>query len=267
MILVKILGGLGNQMFQYAYAKALEMKGFDVRLDLSGFKKYHLHGGYQLDKYQINIQNAKTSVILFSKINRLRMIKEKNLMFDLKLLSLKGNEYVKGYFQTEKYFSEIREVLLQEFTINRSIATSTENYTKQITNAKVSCSIHIRRGDYVSNKKSNNIHGTCSLEYYKKAITLIEDKYKNVTFFIFSDDISWTKENLILKNAVYINHKCLPHEDIYLMSLCCHNITANSSFSWWGAWLNNNTHKTIIAPKKWFIDKKSEITCENWIKL
>lgn len=267
MVIVRILGGLGNQMFQYAYAKALEMKGFDVKLDITGFKKYKLHGGYQLDKYHINLESAKKSSVLFSKINPFKTLKEEDLLYNNKLLSLKGSEYVKGYFQTEKYFSEIRSTLLQQFIVNRETANSTKQYKKEIIQAANSCSVHIRRGDYVSNSKSNTIHGTCSLDYYKEGIKIIEEKYKNVTFFVFSDDIPWTKENLILKNAIYIDHKCLPHEDIYLMSLCKNNITANSSFSWWGAWLNTNEDKTVISPKQWFVDKKNEIACLNWIKI
>lgn len=267
MIIVKVLGGLGNQMFQYAYAKALEIRGFEVKLDLSGFSRYKLHGGYQLSKYAINIENASTSAILFAKINRLKTVKEKSLLFDSKLLSLKGNEYVKGYFQTEKYFLEIRNTLLTQFTLPEEITNSTKKYKKEITAASNSCSLHIRRGDYISNSKAHAIHGTCNLEYYKEAIKIIKEKYQNPTFFIFSDDPTWTKDNLVLNNAIYINHNCLPHEDIYLMSLCKNNITANSSFSWWGAWLNRNDSKTIIAPKQWFVTKENEIACENWIKI
>ena len=127
--------------------------------------------------------------------------------------------------------------------------------------------MHIRRGDYVSNSKSNSIHGTCSLEYYREAVKIINEKYKNSIFFVFSDDISWKKENLLIQNAVYIDNKTIPHEDIYLMSLCKYNITANSSFSWWGAWLNQNKNKVVIAPKKWFLKKENEIASKNWITI
>ena len=267
MIIVRILGGLCNQMFQYAYAKALESKGFKVKLDLSGFKNYKLHGGYQLDKYNINIQSVKGSTLFLSKINPFRVVKEKNLLFSDSLSSPKGNEYVKGYFQTEKYFSEIRNTLLKQYCLLGKLSDSTKKYKSNIIQSKNSCSIHIRRGDYISNIKSNNIHGTCSLEYYNSAIQTIEKKYKKVTFFIFSDDITWTKKNILLKDSTYVDHQCLPHEDLYLMSLCKHNITANSSFSWWGAWLNKNNNKTVIAPKKWFRTKENEIICENWMKL
>jgi hypothetical protein len=119
MIVVRILGGLGNQMFQYAYARTLQNAGLKVKLDLSSFKNYKLHGGYQLDKYHINIQSAKNTTLLFCKLNPFKAVKEKSLIFTDALLSLRGNEYVKGYFQTEKYFEEIRNTLLTEFVINQ----------------------------------------------------------------------------------------------------------------------------------------------------
>lgn len=267
MIVVRILGGLGNQMFQYAYAKALEQQGFDVQLDVSAFKKYKLHGGYQLDKYKIDLKSASKKSVLFSKLNVFKTVKEKNLLFDANLLELKGNEYVKGYFQTEKYFSHIRNILLEQFTIKYPLSKSTKSYIEALKTAKNSCSLHIRRGDYISDKKANSVHGTCDIEYYKKAVEYIKKKYDEVTFFVFSDDILWTKQNLNIENAVYIDHKTIPHEDMYLMSLCNNNITANSSFSWWGAWLNKNDDKTVIAPKQWFVSKENEVACKNWIQL
>jgi hypothetical protein len=267
MIIVRILGGLGNQMFQYAYAKALSLDGYKVKLDLSKIKKYKLHGGYQLDKYKIDLNTANPFSILLGKIGLKKSKKEKNLIFDKNLKSLKGNEYIKGYFQTEKYFKKIRNTLLTEFVINQKISSETDKIAKKIKLLENSCSLHIRRGDYISDKKANSIHGTCNFDYYNRSIEMMKSKYLNLSFFVFSDDISWTKENLIIKNALYINNKSIPHEDIYLMSLCKHNIIANSSFSWWGAWLNNNDYKTVIAPKKWFVDKENEVACENWIKL
>jgi hypothetical protein len=267
MIVVRILGGLGNQMFQYAYARTLQNAGLKVKLDLSSFKNYKLHGGYQLDKYHINIQSAKNTTLLFCKLNPFKAVKEKSLMFTEALLSLRGNEYVKGYFQTEKYFEEIRNTLLTEFVINQKLSFNANHMAILIKASKNSCSLHIRRGDYISDKKANSVHGTCDLDYYKNAIDCINSSYLNVSFFVFSDDISWTKENLSIENAVYVDLKSMPHEDLYLMSLCAHNITANSSFSWWGAWLNQNKNKTIIAPKQWFINKENEVACKNWIKL
>ena len=254
-------------MFQYAYAKALSLDGYNVKLDLSKIKKYKLHGGYQLDKYKIDLEIADSFSILLGKIGIKKSKKEKNLLFNDNFKSLEGYEYIKGYFQTEKYFKEIRNTLLSEFVINKKISLETDKIAEKIKNLKNSCSLHIRRGDYISDKNANNIHGTCDLDYYKRAIDIMNSKYSNVSFFVFSDDIYWTKENLKIKNAFYVDNKTIPHEDMYLMSLCSHNITANSSFSWWGAWLNKNENKTTIAPKNWFVDKENEVVCENWIKL
>jgi hypothetical protein len=267
MIIVRILGGLGNQMFQYAYAKALEQNGYDVKIDISKFKKYKLHGGYHLDKFNIDLRTPGfiSTFLSVSKIKK--NVKEKNLLFDENLLKLSGDEFVKGYFQTEKYFTQIRAVLLHQFTIKQSISKETNTVAKNILSSKNSCSLHIRRGDYISDKKANSVHGTCDLKYYKNAIKLINDTYQNITFFVFSDDISWTKENLHIENAIYVDNKTIPHEDMYLMSLCKNNITANSSFSWWGAWLNKNKNKTVIAPKNWFVNKENEVACKNWIQL
>ncbi|WP_298883518.1 alpha-1,2-fucosyltransferase [uncultured Polaribacter sp.] len=267
MIIVRIVGGLGNQMFQYAYARALSLKGHNVTLDISKFKKYKLHGGYQLDKYKIDLNLADSFSTFLGKIGLKKSKKEKSLLFEKELKSLKGNEYLKGYFQTEKYFKEIRETLLKEFKINQPLSEQTNKIANLILTSKNSCSLHIRRGDYISDKKANSVHGTCNLEYYKNAIKIIENKYSNSSFFVFSDDLSWTKENLQIKDAVFVDVKSIPHEDMYLMSLCNNNITANSSFSWWGAWLNQNENKTVIAPKQWFVNKKNEIACQNWLKI
>ncbi len=267
MIIVRIVGGLGNQMFQYAYAKALQQNGHQVKIDISKFKTYKLHGGYHLEKFKIDLDQADYFSILLGNIGLKKSIKEKNLLFDSKITSLSGNEYIKGYFQTEKYFKNIRETLLKQFVVKKELSTSTIQYLKEIIIQENSCSVHIRRGDYITNKKANTIHGTCDLDYYKEAIKLINNKFNNTHFFIFSDDISWTKENLKIKNATYIDHKTIPHEDIHLMSSCKHNITANSSFSWWGAWLNQFKDKVVITPKKWFVSQKNEVACENWIKI
>ena len=267
MIIVRIVGGLGNQMFQYAYAKALQQKGYSIEIDISKFKKYKLHGGYQLDKYKIDINTSSQLSNFLSKLGLRRNTKEKSLLFNKKFLNLPRNNYVKGYFQTEKYFSEIRPVLLDQFIVKKELSESTVLYSKEIKKHQNSCSLHIRRGDYISDKKANSIHGTCDLNYYQRAVNLMNERFKETQFFIFSDDISWTKNNLKIEKSIYIDHKSTPQEDLLLMSLCEHNITANSSFSWWGAWLNQNKNKIIIAPEKWFTHKKNDVACENWIKL
>ena len=286
MIITRIIGGLGNQMFQYAYAKALEQKGHEVKIDISAFETYKLHGGYQLDKYNIDLdssikdENDKfyKNTFFYKVLRRFgmdfsRRIKEKSLLFDKKLLEIDDNSYLDGYFQCEKYFKDIREIILKQFTINQEVSNYTKEIKNKIQNSQNSCSLHIRRGDFV-NSTNINIHGACDIEYYKKAIKYLEEKVENINYFIFSDDIEWVKENLAIQNAIYIDskEKRIPHEDIYLMSLCKNNIIANSSFSWWGAWLNQNEKKIVIAPKRWFADDKLEsqskdIVCDSWVKI
>ena len=286
MVIVKIIGGLGNQMFQCAYAKALQQKGHEVKIDISAFETYKLHGGYQLDKYNIDLdssikdENDKfyKNTFFYKVLRRFgmdfsRRIKEKSLLFDKKLLEIDDNSYLDGYFQCEKYFKDIREIILKQFTINQDISNYTKEIKNKIQNSQNSCSLHIRRGDFV-NSTNINIHGACDIEYYKKAMKYLEEKVVNINYFIFSDDIEWVKENLAIQNAIYIDskEKRIPHEDIYLMSLCKNNIIANSSFSWWGAWLNQNENKIVIAPKRWFADDKLEsqskdIVCESWVKI
>ena len=286
MIIVKIVGGLGNQMFQYAYAKKLDTLGFEVKIDTSAFKHYDLHGGYGLDNYSISLEVADDKELSKFKKSRLleklykkipfltgRTVMEKSLLYHEKYLKSADGSYVDGYFQSEKYFFDIKETLLKEFQIRPEISDYSKNIAKKILQSDTSVSIHIRRGDYIHNPKANAVHGVCSLEYYKKAIGLIEKKFKNPTFFIFSDDIKWSRENLGIKNSFFVeNGDRIPHEDIYLMSLCNHNIIANSSFSWWGAWLNRYNKKIVIAPQRWFADKNKQsqaldIIPESWMKI
>lgn len=286
MIIVKIIGGLGNQMFQYAYAKALEQKGYNVKIDISAFNTYNLHGGYQLNKYNIDLQysteeenrkfykNKLLSKILKKiGIKTAKVIKEKSLLFDENLLLPKDYKYIEGYFQSEKYFLKIREILLKQFIINTHISSYTKEIKWKILSINNSCSIHIRRGDFTNNI-NKNLHGTCDIVYYQKAISHVENKIGIQKYFIFSDDIEWVKENLKINNAIYIESSeiRLPHEDMYLMSLCNNNIIANSSFSWWAAWLTKNNNKTVVAPKRWFFDEilfqqSKDIVPNNWIKI
>lgn len=285
MIIVKIIGGLGNQMFQYAYSKNLEQKGYKVKIDISSFETYKLHG-YQLDYYDIDLQistkeeNDKfyKNNIFFKILKKIgfnfsKSIGEKSLLFDHRLLEIEDNNYVDGYFQSENYFKNIRETLINQFIIKQEILNYTNEIKDKIVNSKNSCSLHIRRGDFI-NSTNISIHGSCNLNYYKNAIKFLEGKEDNIDYFIFSDDINWCKENLEMKGIVFIESevKRLPHEDIYLMSLCKHNIIANSTFSWWGAWLNQNQNKIVITPKKWFADNELErqskdIVCESWVKI
>ena len=288
--MVKILGGLGNQMFQYAFAYALsKKKGAEIKLDISGFKAYDLRA-YELNLFDISLEIAKieeANRLKYKEENLLqkivRKVRRKGLLlsdsyyrephfnFDEKVFDLE-NVYCDGYWQSEKYFKEYRYELLKEFTLKKDLSKQSQVYKNEIVKTE-SVSLHIRRGDYVTNEHTNSVHGTCSLAYYREAILLMKSKLSNPSFYIFSDDLQWARKNFnFIENITIIElDKEIPdHEEMMLMSLCKHNIIANSSFSWWGAWLNQNPNKMVIAPFKWFNDTSkdtSDLIPEIWICL
>lgn len=279
MIIIQLAGGLANQLFQYAFGRALALKNSDqLKLDTTGYTPSNFRQ-YKLDAYNIKAEIATAEEIkklklpygLLSRFFRgfkYTILGVQNIDYDPKLLEKKGNQYLTGFFQSEEYFKKIRDVILNDLNLNKPLSEKAKQYLTQIKQT-TTASLHVRRTDYVTNIKANEHHGTCSLEYYEKAIKLLSDKFSNITFFIFSDDINWCKENLKINFPVVYVEDLNEHEDLYLMSQCQHNIIANSSFSWWGAWLNNNADKVIIAPEKWANVKNihKDIVPKDWIKI
>jgi len=262
MIIVKIIGGLGNQLFQYATARAIAYKNNDVFfLDIEGFKNYNLRK-FRLNLLQLYIEFADKKNIyklrgydgLWRKIlNKLNIdiirpktyYKEKIFCsFEESVFYFK-NIYLDGYWQNEKYFYDIKNILQKEI-VPKKLSLDAQRYLHQIQKNN-SISIHVRRGDYL---KLKHIYKILDTEYYKKAIKIIESKISNPHYFIFSDDIEWCKNNLGIEGTYVYNTKDI--EDLYLMKNCKHNIICNSTFSWWAAWLNENKVKIIITPKIWF---------------
>lgn len=281
MIIVKLAGGLGNQLFQYAIGYNLAYKNnTGLLLDISAFNSCKLRN-YELSVFNIQENFASLSdinkfkpkkILKFYTIKNKKHIKQKGTSFDSKILELKGDLYLDGYWQSEKFFKEVEKQIREDF----SFKIASEQLNKQISTKITmdnSISIHVRRGDYITNTKTNSVHGICSLDYYSKSVKYITNKVENSHFLIFSDDINWVKENLDIpfpKTYVDWNNSDKAYEDLRLMSLCKHNIIANSTFSWWGAWLNNNPDKIVIAPRKWFNDSKidaADIIPESWVKL
>ena len=280
MIYSRIRGGLGNQMFQYSAARSLaDHLGVDLGLDV---REYNSSSNFKMGLSNFNIranlnphglikhkQDGKFSYIienLFGKHSH--VYHEPFLSFDTNYIMKPNGTYFKGYWQSEKYFKENKNIR-NDFKIVKP--TNQKNlHTKIKIQSCNSISLHIRRGDYVSNKT----HGTCDLTYYHNAVQYFMGLYgNNFEIFAFSDDVNWVKSNLKLPVKIhFINHNLSKYnyEDMNLMSLCNHNIIANSSFSWWGAWLNYNPQKIVIVPKNWFANKKVEnndITPENWLRM
>ena len=249
MIIVKLIGGLGNQLFQYAMARRIAyVNKVHLKLDISSFQNYRLHK-YSMSHFSI-IEDFSSA----EEINRVKKVYEKSFSFNPNFLQIADNVYLEGYWQSEKYFKDIEDIIRKEYTLKDRVNSITKKISLIVKN-KNSISIHVRRKDYILNKQTYKFHGVCSQEYYANAIKKIANMISNPYFFIFSDDKPWTKKHL----KIDLPHTFVTHngpdknyEDLKLMSLCKHHIIANSTFSWWGAWLSMNKNKIVIAPKKWF---------------
>jgi len=276
MICVKLQGGLGNQLFQFAAGSAVaDYHKTTLMFDLSFLKKRENNSGYTFRNYELNgfeyLRIPSQTIIEKIKI-RVRSInyyEEKTLRFDpLIFQQTFQNSYLKGYFQSEKYFESIKPQLRNILAIQVPHA----NYTLEKIMKTNSLSLHIRRGDYISNPENLKFHGLCSISYYHQAIKHIAEHVPDLHVFVFSDDLNWARQHLVVNYPVHFVDNNNSIADMQLMSLCKHNVTANSSYSWWGAWLNNNPDKIVVAPKKWFADTIAEsqsetIVPEKWIRL
>lgn len=287
MIIVKVMAGLGNQMFQYALYKNFIVQNKEAKLDISFFDYFNAHNGYELDRIfnispiyatieESNILGDTRLDVVSRILRKLGVTKKTHYTQDIvygfgfeeKLLDIKENVYLQGYWQSEKYFYNAKDILRSEFSFKKKLDQKNQEISDLIKNTN-SISLHVRRGDYVS---SNNLGNVCSLKYYRNAMEYIKSEVDNPFFFVFSDDIDWCKANLNRDNIFYVNINFGQdsYKDMQLMSLCQHNIIANSSFSWWGAWLNINTNKIVVAPNKWFNNDKTvvkDIIPDDWIKI
>jgi len=276
MISVRFSGGLGNQMFQYACGRSLGQKnGLNyVIADLSFYQKKDWNKTtsreFELGVFNINIVRKNIPLSVYFKIAGLKNYKEINSGFDGRILSLVGNVEIEGYWQSERYFKNIEEIIRKEFTFKPAINKKNKEILGKIEKSN-SVSIHVRRGDYVNDPKIRKVHGVDLSGYYQKAIGYINRKIKAPKYFVFSDDIDWCKSNLKLRGETYFvdhNKENKSYEDMRLQSNCKHNIIANSSFSWWGAWLNSNPGKIVLSPKKWYKRKNpKELIPQEWLRI
>lgn len=284
-LIIAYQGGLGNQMFIYALYKLLETKKKNVRADISQYDTFYPRD-FEITKTFSNISICKASSYSIKKNKTIApyMKGEKNFKYYIEPDVMGGVKsfadksiidnnlewgYLRGYFQTRIFAQEIEDILRQDFTFCKSEDIKLQNVVQNI-KAEQPIAVHIRRGDYVY--LSQMYGGICTKDYYQKAMDVIKHKVKKAIFYFFSDDIEWTKNNFYEENSVYIGPQMFDDYqdwyDMYLMSECKHNIIANSSFSWWAAWLNKNKDKIVIAPKKWVnADSMEDICPENWIRI
>jgi hypothetical protein len=258
VITIRPMGGVGNYMFQIATAYSYSKKfSKDLVVNFDDAIKVHQSIKSYLDNVFFNVFKFASSE------KRTYSVLKENGFHYTELPYLKGNVLLDGYYQSEKYFREFDKDIKTLFSFPQSIVGSVkEKYKFPL--SKESCSIHVRRGDYVGQPQN---HPTQGIGYYMKAAKKVGvDKI----FLVFSDDIQWCKDNFPeMDNFIFIEGN-KDYEDLFLMSKCTHNIICNSSFSWWAAWLNENPNKVVVAPKMWFgsayahFDTK-DLYCENWI--
>jgi hypothetical protein len=269
------MGRLGNQMFQFASSVGIAKKiGYPVFFPIENCSSFYSNGPID-PKTGLNMQ-VKCDLTdcfnipneFFKSSNEIAVnyiAREKNFTFDLDMYKIPDGTDLSGYFQTEKYFKEIRNLLLEYFSFKPAIEERSSEYWKELivnfSSGSPIISLHVRRGDYTLYPDH---HPTCSEEYYNNAMSLFDPSSK---FLVFSDDIEWCREKFN-SEKFHIVDSGNPYVDLKLMSLCDHHINANSSFSWWGSWLNQKEDKRVICPANWFgpLIKKdtSDVYCEGW---
>ena len=298
MIIIKLKGGIGNQMFQYAFGRRIALEN-DIKLkfDITNFKddrvyrnKYNLGcfnvvGNIAIEK---DLRKARifTSKSYFGKFirllyrikpyyNRYIINEKKFFLYDQKVMIKKKNGYYNGYWQNEKYFKNIEDIIRQEFSFKNVLNHDNLIISEKIINSN-SIAVHIRNYgktyDEKASKRDLKNFGIMKMSYYQNALQYLENKINNFKIFIFSDDINWVKNKFDFKfdNIFYVDNEGKDYEQLQLMSFCKHQIISNSTFSWWAAWLNNNPDKVVIAPKNWFPNADtdtSELIPKEWLKI
>lgn len=266
MIQVSIFGGLGNQLFQYASAKNLaRLNNTDLYLRLDWFNQDFEASNttprfFDLSNFKLNykISGSYYDRIYNKLVHPFHYCEPDTFSYDPKFLRLRHNNiWLNGYWARNNYFDDIRDILIEEMQ-PKEINAPNQQTVSEIKQTN-SVSIHLRRGDYLTNKSANSLFQILDIDYYHKAIEYIKARIDDPIFYIFSDDISYAVEHFVGSEfrIIDINSGRNSYMDLYLISQCKHNINANSTFSWWGSYLNNSTERIIIIPEKWYKDNNA----------
>lgn len=282
MIIAKLMGGLGNQMFQYALGRRLAVQhGVELKVDLDFLlRESHVTPGttvyeYGLPNFALTVAAASAEEVAqlrpapvrgwrrtlrrtrlaLTPTHRRTHVQEKSLAFEPRVLRAGPHAYVEGYWQSPHYFDAIAARIRADFQVKRPAEGRNAALLEQIAGS-TAIAVHVRRGDYVTSPSAARVHGVCGLDYYQAALRLIQERVAAPQFFVFSDNPDWVRQNLPVPGpATYVDHNGpRPWEDIRLMRACRHFVIANSSFSWWGAWLSESAGKIVIAPKRWALE-------------
>lgn len=297
MVIVQLLGGLGNQMFQYALGRQLAvMNETELKLDTSILLdwrpgKHAVNRGFDLGIFALKpVFAAKKEIapyhsalmttpqkVVFKLKKKLfgnSIIQERKFHFDSDILNLRGDLYLSGTWQSYKYFEQIEKIVRTDFEFSVSMSPLASELSEKIKQVNSVC-LNVRRTDYVSVASTAQTMGVISLEYYKMALQLMKESIGDFCVFIFSDDIEWCKKNMdfIEQPICFVEHRYAGwkfSDYLQLMKCCRHYIIPNSTFAWWGAWLNSNAEKMVIAPKQWMNDpyiNTHDLIPDTWIRL
>lgn len=290
MIISRITSGLGNQLFQYALGRSLALRNETaLYFDLSYYKQLYQTDtprAFKLDRFAIDYKLLNTSPYRYlSKATKLlpnrtlkpfvNWVKEAQFHADPSVLDA-ADRFITldGFWQSERYFVDYEAIIRNELTFKRDTGATFESYRREIEQSEQPISVHIRRGDYVTHPEFSQSFGFVGVNYYRLAIARLREQFPNANLFLFSDDPAWVQEHLVL-DAPHVFVKSTGSDadldDLQLMSLCKHHIIANSSFSWWGAWLNGGKNKVVIAPDRWFKNKPDwntkDLIPSSWLRL
>lgn len=301
MVVTKLISGLGNQLLQYAFGRQLSLiKNVPLKLDISFFDSQDLRS-YKLNHFNINANvatiadiapfqkdittyqnlHAKSSFyakvyrnlepLLFPKYTKSYFKEAIWWIYEPAVYKTPSNVYIEGYWQHYKYFENMQTQVFEELTLKDKLENAVKNWLSIIKDDPFAVAVHIRRGDYVTDSGANYLMGVLPINYYNQAINYIKQKISNPNFYFFSDDLDWVKDNIETNGSAFYVTGNEDYEDLDLMRHCKHNIIANSTFSWWGAFLNRNPNKIVIAPKQWspieHVNKSIKLQFPSWIKL
>lgn len=292
MVIVRLMGGLGNQMFQYAFGRSYAHKiNAPLKFDLSEFSikessaKNFVARDYDLDIFNVKADFAaadevfrlskRTNIELLDRIlNRAlgfkkTFILEPHFHYSESVFESGDDVYLHGYWQSEKYFADIEPQIREDFTFREDLTEKAKEMLARIEASNSVC-VNVRRGDFVT----NNFHGTFGADYYRKGEEIIKSKTADETYFVFSDEVEWCEANLKFDApTVFVSHNYAGkkfQDYLRLMAACKNFIIPNSSFAWWAVWFNENQNRTVIAPKNWFSDSKfdtKDLIPEDWIRV
>ncbi|MBN1413054.1 MAG: alpha-1,2-fucosyltransferase [Spirochaetales bacterium] len=305
MIIVRLYGGMGNQMYQYAFARALGLRSEnEVRLDLSYIKRFDRKN--RVDSFALKHLSIETGESFLSKgifglflhkrnvfrifefLDRILNKKPRHVLIEKKCEFNPEKKRIKagfiyvyaGTWQSFRYFDDCEETIRREFRFNPVVQAECSGFAKIIRSYPNTVSVHIRRGDYVGKKETEYTQGICTEAYYEKAMSIMNGKVSNADYFFFSDDLPYVKKTFGVSDRFHyldtdtgksnkLGHRDTGYMDMYLMSLCRHHIIANSTFSWWAAYLNEFKDKIVVSPRRWYqgISDSKDILPESWVKI